>query len=1270
MKQGIEIATTDVLGKKIEPKLVVGTYNGYGSGEIFDANAVSDLVDARISEIVNLAPEAFDTLGEIAEILNVKQDYISDLEQIRNGAYLGATSYQRPTEGIPYEDLSEGVQVLLDKANTAIQNHQDVSNKVNISDLSAVAFSGSYLDLSYLPTIPTRVSQLANDAGYLTQHQDISYKANRSELFSRDYNDLLNKPTIPVVPTNISAFNNDVGYLTQHQDISGLQQLIPDLETIRSGAALGATSIQEHQSLSDYLLKAAISDWAKQSTKPAYNLDEVTDGSTRKLSNYYTKEQTESLIPTNVSAFTNDVPYLTAHQSISHLLPISGAFVDIEYKSKKFYKTKYNSSNNQVESEIVSASTLVDDGGGVKQANVSSSTPTLSWGATSKIGSVGSVDFSVKMPANPNTNTAGLYVIDKANKKVSTVESPAQFIQFTGGENKFSIKDHNNQSFDVSITPYIENCVTGSSLTNNTVILGGGDSTISSSGKQIQTSISNSNSYIPTSKAVVSYVTSQLASVLTYKGTIGTSDATVTELPATHKVGDVYVVSTAGTFAGKACEVGDYIICRIAGTVANDSHWDVVSGENQVENKQASLASAGSSATIAAVDGTNITITTPSTWTGLTKTGTITKVGNTTSGIVTVSSGENTATYNGFCTVGTVGGIDLRFKMPEYPNTWRGIQDNLTSSTNTTESLSAKQGYLLANGSARDNTKLPLKGGTLKHNVHQILNIYTSAEDDGNGLWAGIKFGKTANSVDTGYGGIEMNAVNGSLYRYTSGYSHYKMWDENNDGSGSGLDADLLDGQHASYFATASSLTSANTNITTLQGYFINGVAKTANQLPAAYAYDGGKGHTNPYHLVAETTVTSTNARNITAMFLVDGHETSNRGILVVNGRVDSGKSTIRTTSTYAKWIVKDSSVDVNKYILTAKATSNTFTLRLYYKVLETWQHSRFRILDQGQWSDPSNIWTFHNTSSDTAGDYIMAEIPQDETQFVSVDATYSATAAQLSTSRTIWGQSFNGTANVSGAITGATTISASSDVSVGGTLDVTGAITATGGVISSGNLTALDLYTSDSTKSVSQRLKMFEKVMFNGYDYVDLGLPSGNLWATCNIGAENPEDAGLYFAWGAEAGYAAGSGHNFNVITSQYKNTARYNMKGCWTVPTRSDFQELENNCTKSWVTISGVSGYKFTSTNGNSIFFPAAGYYEGTTLTNNGSRGRYWTSEIGSSPYSYGFQFISGTTYHNYVYTRSSGFNIRAVTNSNVLSSMLDTISDLDERVSRLEQ
>ena len=76
-----------------------------------------------------------------------------------------------------------------------------------------------------IPVVPTNVSAFTNDAGYLTQHQDISGKANIVDLAtvatSGSYNDLSNKPTIPTVPTNVSAFTNDAGYLTQHQDISG-----------------------------------------------------------------------------------------------------------------------------------------------------------------------------------------------------------------------------------------------------------------------------------------------------------------------------------------------------------------------------------------------------------------------------------------------------------------------------------------------------------------------------------------------------------------------------------------------------------------------------------------------------------------------------------------------------------------------------------------------------------------------------------------------------------------------------------------------------------------------------------------------------------------------------------------------------------------------------------------------------------------------------------------------------------------------------------------
>ena len=116
-----------------------------------------------------------------------------------------------------------------------------------------------------------------------------------------------------------------------------------------------------------------------------------------------------------------------------------------------------------------------------------------------------------------------------------------------------------------------------------------------------------------------------LTAVLTYRGTVG-SNGDVSVLPSSHEVGDVYVVSVAGTYAGQACEVGDYIICKTSGTSASDGDWNVVNGENQVSNSAASLAAPGSSVTIATVDGTNITISTPASWTGVSKNGTLTGV--------------------------------------------------------------------------------------------------------------------------------------------------------------------------------------------------------------------------------------------------------------------------------------------------------------------------------------------------------------------------------------------------------------------------------------------------------------------------------------------------------------------------------------------------------------------------------------------------------------------------------------------------------------------
>ena len=173
-------------------------------------------------------------------------------------------------------------------------------------------------------------------------------------------------------------------------------------------------------------------------------------------------------------------------------------------------------------------------------------------------------------------------------------------------------------------------------------------------------------------------------------------------------------------------------------------------------------------------------------------------------------------------------------------------------------------------------------------------------------------------------------------------------------------------------------------------------------------------------------------------------------------------------------------------------------------------------------------------------------------------------------------------------------------------------------------------------------------------HEYVDLGLPSGLKWATCNVGATTPEEYGDYFAWGETepkeyydwSTYKYGT--NYDQLTkyctqSSYGNNgftdnktvldpeddaAAVNWGGAWRMPTKAEQDELRNNCTWDWTTQNGVNGYKVTGPNGNSIFLPAAGYVLEGTLVDAGSYGYYWSSSLytGNPLYAYYVYFNSG--------------------------------------------
>ena len=126
-------------------------------------------------------------------------------------------------------------------------------------------------------------------------------------------------------------------------------------------------------------------------------------------------------------------------------------------------------------------------------------------------------------------------------------------------------------------------------------------------------------------------------------------------------------------------------------------------------------------------------------------------------------------------------------------------------------------------------------------------------------------------------------------------------------------------------------------------------------------------------------------------------------------------------------------------------------------------------------------------------------------------------------------------------------------------------------------------------------------------HECVDLGLPSGTKWATCNIGASKPEDNGYFYAWGeteVKDSYTQNNYAHYDVTTNSYINigsdiagtqydVAHVKWRGEWVMPSEDQFDELCDYCTKEWITLNGVNGRRFTGKNGNSIFLPAGEYW-----------------------------------------------------------------------------
>lgn len=137
-----------------------------------------------------------------------------------------------------------------------------------------------------------------------------------------------------------------------------------------------------------------------------------------------------------------------------------------------------------------------------------------------------------------------------------------------------------------------------------------------------------------------------------------------------------------------------------------------------------------------------------------------------------------------------------------------------------------------------------------------------------------------------------------------------------------------------------------------------------------------------------------------------------------------------------------------------------------------------------------------------------------------------------------------------------------------------------------------------------------------DGHEYVDLGLPSGTLWAKCNVGAETETDYGNYYMYGKGASQYNSEDEMYEGVEEPLAasaDTATQVWGSDWHTPTYEEFDELIANTTYEWVTDfngSGINGGKFTAQNGNYIFLPAAGFYVQEELADANTGGHYWYS------------------------------------------------------------
>ena len=191
-----------------------------------------------------------------------------------------------------------------------------------------------------------------------------------------------------------------------------------------------------------------------------------------------------------------------------------------------------------------------------------------------------------------------------------------------------------------------------------------------------------------------------------------------------------------------------------------------------------------------------------------------------------------------------------------------------------------------------------------------------------------------------------------------------------------------------------------------------------------------------------------------------------------------------------------------------------------------------------------------------------------------------------------------------------------------------------------------------------------------NGHEYVDLALPSGLKWATCNVGAKTPEASGNCYAWGeikTKDEYNEANSLTYGIEMNDISGNVQYDVAAAnwgegWRMPTLDEMQELIECCIWEWTKQNGIGGYNIIGPNGNRIFLPSSDSKSGSNFSSaTCGYGSYWTSTPIYNTAAHYLSFYSNNR-HELEYSRSNGFAIRPVCDIMEKPIVLTSISYTD--------